>query len=403
MITLLSKINVNDTVLQKIEDLTNNKGLTILDIVKSDPHLLLGFPEAIPIITAEGEDDKQNIEMIEERYYQLKDKLLEEIKKGKGTAQLGKAIQLLRQARYHMLEGSNTQRESFVELGKKLNNLLKSNGNLEEFKRDVKANFGPEFYEQVLVAALLNYYYDIARKLGHIFEEGTFVVYDDTGNIFRFLSNLTGAEHRDASHLNSLAKTEGYDWLTQTGKNFFGFPVNLSKSEGKGTVLFNRIDKDGRAVFIKPEHAGLETWTAYGHHALGFAASLARKSLPTYVTEAAGLKGDDHADYSKERVPQYIRDEYRALIGQAKEAGLNEQSATQMLQYDNFKGMGIQKILPEVRKLEEYVPETVQTFIDKINQNAESQDPVTHAKYTHLDKRFGHEVILTDEEFNQYQ
>ncbi len=400
-------------------------GTPILDIVKTHPYLLLGFANPVEV-TENGRDNNQNINSIKEHYDGLKGLLGQETSKGvESSAQAGKALQLLRQARYHMLEGSESQRQELLNVGKALNDALtKSNAQqLAGLKESSKGNFGEEFYEQYLVAALLTYYYDIARNLGHIFEEGTFVVYDDTGNIFRFLSSLAGVEPRNASHLNSLANTEGYQWLIggtehPKEKNFYGFDVNLP-SENKGTVLFNKIDSEGKSIFIKPEHAGVKTAVDKFYHTVGVAASLQRKFGPTIITQAAGLKHDDHPDYSKERVPEDIRNEWKKIIAAlGKKIGYQGRSdqtkppaVEELEKYDDYKGIGIQRMLElaEGRKLvsginlKNQLPNETQTFIDMINQRAESEeDSIMRAKYTHLDKRFGHEVILTDEEFNRY-
>ncbi|MEX0848873.1 MAG: hypothetical protein WD055_01455 [Candidatus Dependentiae bacterium] len=55
-----------------------------------------------------------------------------------------------------------------------------------------------------LVRALVLYLYYIARKEGHVFESGTFVVYDPSGNVYKFLMNLKNKYARDSSHFNDL-------------------------------------------------------------------------------------------------------------------------------------------------------------------------------------------------------
>jgi hypothetical protein len=290
--------------------------------------------------------------------------------------------------------------------GQELNNALRSNeqDKLDQIKAKITSLYNKyemtetekvAATEHYLVKSLALYYYDIAKKLGHTFAEGTFVIYDDTGNIFKFLSSLKGTYGRNASHFNGVAQTEKRPWLAQSGYNHFGFDLDLTKEMGKSTLLFNRLNANGTALYIKPEEAGVASVADAAHHTVGYLRSLGRKMAPEY------FGSDDAPEYSKERVPQEIRTHFKTLLDKAKEKGLPEASYQSFIRYDDVKGMGIQKMLEIARsnQIERYAPEEAQAFIAMLNNKQKSKEP----KYTHLDKRFGHEVILTNEEFNQFQ
>lgn len=300
--------------------------------------------------------------------------------------------------------------EQMIQDGLELNNALRSgnDGEVKKLKNNIDDLYSryplflgktKEATEQYMVKSLVLYYYAIAKKLGHIFTEGTFVIYDDTGKIFRFLSLLNNKYKRYASHFNGVAQTEGYSWLEQREKEQFGFDLDLIEEMGKRTILFNKLNEDGTALYIKPENYP-------PHH-------------PMHALEFAWAQGADNDidSYSKERVPKYIQEEYEKLLNTA-EQNIKEKKLPDYLEqrlitklnglrkYINKGGMGIQRMLeiangnPPI--VTNYASEEAQAFIDMLNEKHNSPNPLTRAKYTHLDKRFGHEVILTNDEFNEF-
>ncbi len=290
--------------------------------------------------------------------------------------------------------------------GQELNNALRSNNSDQVDLLKTKISYLYNKYEMTqkerdsaiekyLVKSLVLYYYDIAKKLGHTFMEGTFVIYDDGGEMFKFLSSLNGTYKRNASHFNGVAQTENRPWLAQLDNHHFGFDLDLTKEMGKRTILFNKLNEDGTALYIKPEESGVQSISDLAHHSIGFLNSTGKKFAPAY------FGSDDAPEYSKERVPQEILSNYKSLLDHAKANGLREASYASFMKYYDLKGMGIQKML-EIAKNEEilhFAPGEAQTFIQELTQRHLSGNP----KYTHLDKRFGHEVILTNDEFNKFQ
>lgn len=310
---------------------------------------------------------------------------------------------------YHSLTPIRST-EQMIQDGLDLNNALRSgdDGEVKKLKNNIDDLYSryPLFLgktkkatEQYLVKSLILYYYAIAKKLEHIFTEGTFVIYDGTGKIFEFLLNLNNKYQRDASHFNGVAQTENRPWLAQFGEHHYGFDLDLTKEMGKSTILFNKLNENGTALYIKPEEAGVESVTDIAHHAIGYAYSLGRKTLPQY------FGSDDAPEYSKERVPQEVRTHFKALLDAAKQHGLPEALYQAYIRYNDVKGMGIQKMLAiaQSQEIKDSASEEAKAFINMLNEKKKSSDLLTQAKYTHLTKRFGHEAILTNDEFNKFQ
>lgn len=283
--------------------------------------------------------------------------------------------------------GTDKQKQELITLGKKFNNALVRGGpslrnNLTwQIEDPLKQLYGDSFYQTVLVRALLLYYYDIAHKLGHTFDQGTFVIYDPQGGIWDFFNNLEKKYARDASHFNALAQGnhalgEARPWLAQYGKNFSGLDVDIPE-EQKLTLLFNRINKDGSSLFIKPEDHGTNTWTDFANHGLGFLQSQARKMSP----ETFGSDDDDA--FSKEQVPVKLLRYYQALVQEAQQNGLNQSTANILL--EQAKAEGIQAMLRGGNALLQYAPQQPRSFFNDLNAQEQSNNP----HFTYLNKRFG--------------
>lgn len=299
--------------------------------------------------------------------------------------------QTINQAEFYLKEGGENQKQILIALGKQFNNALLE-GTSSNISNDTQKKYG-DIYQTVLVKSLLLYYYDIAHKLGHTFDQGTFVVYDPSGRIWKFFNSLVNRYTRDASHFNALAKGSpalgtAKPWLAQYGKNHFGFDIAIPE-EGKATLLFNKINEDGSSFYLKPEDHGTNSWTDLIAHGAGFVMSQARKIAPD-------IAGNDDADeFSKERIPQDLLKNYLALLQQAQQKGLNSNTASTLA--EQAKAEGIQGMLRGENALLQYVPDQAKSFFADLKEKEQVHNP----HFTYLNKRFGREVILTPAEFAQ--
>lgn len=245
-----------------------------------------------------------------------------------------------------------------------------------------------------LLKALTLYFYYIARKLGHIFEEGTFVVYDPTATIYPFIEDLEDTYTRKASHLNALAsknlpESERKPWLAQMGNNHRGHDVDIPAMHKK-TLLFNYIHPDKTAFYLKPESHGTKGLISITAHGIDFLRAQGRKQLPSV------FGSDDQPAYSKERIPKEILRNFLKMIEQLPvDENVKADGALRASTY------GIQYMFTKARELQERFPENalLNKFIQSLEQKQNAGDP----KYSYLAQRFGNEVILTPAEFEQFK
>lgn len=271
--------------------------------------------------------------------------------------------------------------KKYVKFGKLLNDaiLSKDEKSLVALSTLFQKTFD-ERTEQNMVKALIMYYHALAQQLGHVFEEGTFIIYDGQP-IYEFLQNLKGKYTRNSSHLNALAKYHEKPWLAQTGSNHFGYDVAMPEINFS-TTLFNRISEDGNVFYLKPESHGTAGIADVIAHGASFVHAQGRKLLP------AIFGSNDQAGYSKERIPKDLLKSYLAIIESLDLSDeIKERIATHAV------SLGIQAMYRTAKQLLEKNPENaeLQAFINQLEE--------PDIKRTYLDRRFGSEAILTPAEF----
>ncbi len=278
-------------------------------------------------------------------------------------------------------------KKSYVKYGQMLNNAILS-GNEKQILPVYKLlqEIFPEQTLQQMVKALILYYHALAQQLGHVFEEGTFIIHDGAP-IYKFLQSLKPYK-RNSSHLNPLA-AEPYklEWLAQLGKNHFGYNVDMPEINFS-TILFNRITEDGSIFYLKPESHGTAGLAEAIAHGISFIQAQGRKKLP-------GIFGsDDQAGYSKERIPKDILKRYMAII--EKIPAESEDNKNKLAQ--NAVSWGLRAMYASAKALLEKNEDNAEltAFVADLEK---AQD--TDIKRTYLDKRIGSEVILTPAEFKQ--
>jgi predicted transcriptional regulator with HTH domain len=264
--------------------------------------------------------------------------------------------------------------------------------------------------EEELVRALVLYLYYIARKEGHVFESGTFVVHDPSGNVYNFLMNLKNKYARDSSHFNSLAKTEGKHWLSQLGKNHYGYDIFIP-ALNKRTILFNKIEEDGTVFYLKPESRGTAKTADLVAHSISYIKTVGRRRAPSIF----GSENSPHA--SRESVPQDILSFYLELVESAEylpeisvsdsesdsESSDSESQKTDLQRQKRVlarraRSRGIQAMYEDSKKLADQGLVAFKSFFDELGAKRSEEVKLSR----HVDKRFGHEVVITPQEVGKY-
>ncbi len=278
-------------------------------------------------------------------------------------------------------------KRTYVKYGQLLNNAILLGDDKEKIAiNKLFQEIFPERVQQQMVKALILYYHTLAQQLGHIFEEGTFIIHDGQP-IYAFLQHMKDKYERNSSHLNALQKYQGREWLAQLGKQHFGYDVAMPEINFS-TILFNRISEDGNVFYLKPESHGTAGLVETVGHAASFVQAQGRKLAP----EIFG--SDDQPGYSKERIPKDVLKRYTALIETIPALADGEKKSL----IENAVSFGLQAMYA-----------SAQVLLDKNKDNAElaafvtdlEKGQATDIKRTHLDKRIGSEVILTPAEFKQ--
>lgn len=351
-------------------------GWTFEDIEKLRPHMILNL------------NPKASSVEVEATARRLKDEF--KVASAGNQGLYNELSSIIDRAKNNMLRHSLYTPIQMAEFGRQIYRALATGdisllGSLNQF---FIAKFNKEHAEEAMVEALVLYFYYIAHKLGHVFEEGTFVIYDQSGQLYGFLDRLEKKYTRNASHFNGLAAVEGKPWLAVTGRGHRGYDVDMLAIQKK-TLLFNKLDPNGTVFYLKPETHGTDNLADLIGHAGSFVYAQGRKLLPSI------FGSDDVAEYSKERVPKEILTKYLVVIETLPES---EEEKTRLARFAVARG--VQSMYREGKRLAEKYPESaaLKSFIQELEAKSASRDP----KFSHLDERFGAEVILTPEEFARF-
>lgn len=279
-----------------------------------------------------------------------------------------------------------------AEIGRQLYSAIldQDQSKIESLKNEMACMYEGEA-ETGLIKALTLYFYFIARKQGHVFEEGTFVIYDPSAKIYPFIEGLSKTYKRRASHFNALASDNlpnPKPWLAALTPDHRGHDVEIP-AMSKKTVLFNKLSQDNTSFYFKPETYGTKHLTTLMGHAGSFIIAQGRKQLPSI------FGSDDQPAYSKERIPKEILRNYLAAIEQ-----LPEENADKATFATTAVALGIQSMYHHTTELLKKYP-TNQLLLE-FTQTLENKQADGNPKYSYLDHRFGHEVILTPQEFQLF-
>lgn len=247
---------------------------------------------------AELKEDIKNVQVLLAQARQAKVRELEASGIDMSLSASLSASQILSSSWVEVSSGSIS--DALIKNGKEfLSHLLYADTEeLESIISDVKKKGeGAQRYAEILWVLM-----DIAHAKNEEFEEGTFICKDENGNLGHFLTAF--ATPRISSHLKGVGEKQHYGMDVHPTQKYSLF-------HDKRHVLTIPIDQPslgGKRVMVKPENFGTTTSSDLMWHAVEYVESLGRKMSP-------GVFGSDDAEnYRKERVPQNLLKEYKAIL-----------------------------------------------------------------------------------------
>lgn len=229
------------------------------------------------------------------------------------------------------------------------------------------------------------------------FEEGTYVIEDFNGEIFKFLKSHQDCYERSSSHFSELLPTRHV-----AGVSFgtLGYGINISLPHNMGHILFNQFEQHGKKyIFIKPEEWGTSgadildgTKHAIGH-TWGFIQSIYRK--------AANPEANDKVGMRKEHTPAHIKNAWKELVENSLLSPEEKRSAKAQ-----GKNHGIYKMRAIIKEHGTFALNAMQ---DSLSSGKFPHDGVeqfnallSQARLDDLDERKGNEVRITSKKIKAY-
>ncbi|MEX0849395.1 MAG: hypothetical protein WD055_04140 [Candidatus Dependentiae bacterium] len=234
---------------------------------------------------------------------------------------------------------------------------------------------------KIFVRDLIWYWDALARMRNQRFTEGTYQIFDPSGNVFDFIKNTPGAYSRISSHFTA------YSTYNKMKKEHYGLNID-GLPNGMTTLLFGTLTSDKQRFFVKPESHGIEDVTQAAAHGVSFAQAQARKFADVRLPQ--GLRStaeyyvggyDDQSNWRKERIPSVITQKFNALVKRyvcddlAKQEDLIKQGAA----------FGISRIAQLIHD------NTL--FFDQADKDVTALQSMLYG-YDNLTLRFGREIII---------
>lgn len=335
--------------------------------------------------------------------------------------------QFAQRASYYMLAGTPEQRAQLSTEGKQFNNVLRSLPNINERTEDQEAEvyrqpdviealyplqerfgYDDSFIKKYLAKALVLYYLDLARNIGHPFKNGTVIIRNPNGAIYNFLNSLPGIRTQlNDKHFKKFVAL----WPDQFKhlKTISELDLNLVKEEnGKDSILFNKFTVDkgpdyetATSLFIIPKTKDRPEPTKYEQPDISY------EFVPSSILqEYNNIIDTVSANIKRGTIPAY-REITNELLGYTQK----------LKSFGTHDGPGISKIydMTDPKRLQDnpvqaqgtdLLVKYAKTQTARLRENLEKQqisdDPIMRAKRSYMQDyyRIGDEVELTDLEFD---